>query len=64
MTYTLKKNINCAWPVSEDGEIMFNGTGVSLKTPTSDFQLKGKVNFIGSMSSYASFLPIARLGVN
>jgi len=64
MTYTLKKNINCAWPVSEDGEIMFNGTGVSLKTPTSDFQLKGKVNFIGSMSVYASFLPIARLGVN
>lgn len=64
MTYTLKKNINCAWPVSEDGEIMFNGTGVSLKTPTSNFQLKGKVNFIGSMSTYASFLPIARLGVN
>jgi hypothetical protein len=64
MFYTLKKNINCAWPLSSDEEIFFNGTGISLKTPTKDFKITGKVNGIIPLNISVPFFPIAKLGVD
>jgi hypothetical protein len=64
MFYKLKKNINCSWPLSADEEIFFNGTGISLKTPTKDFKITGKVSGTGIKNVPIPFFPIAKLGVD
>jgi hypothetical protein len=62
VSYQPYVDIGSIWPLSEDGNLFYNGVGVGLKTP-------GKVRIVGSIygnqniNTYEKF-PVAMLGVD
>lgn len=64
LSYTTKKNINCSWPLSDDGVLQYNGIGILLKNPnTADLRLVGGFYGLGNVELKQGML-IGILGVD
>jgi hypothetical protein len=64
MRYSFNKTINCAWPVSDDGKLFFNGSGLALKNPSlAPVSLIGDILFSES-DSYNESMPFGSVGID
>lgn len=62
--YGLNKSINSAWPITEDGKLFFNGSGLAIKNPTlSPVQISGNILFSES-DSYNESIPFGSIGID
>jgi hypothetical protein len=62
--YSFNKTINCAWPVSDDGKLFFNGSGIALKNPSlAPVSLIGDILFTES-DSYNESTPFGSIGID
>jgi hypothetical protein len=62
--YYLEKTINCAWPISDDGKLFFNGSGLGLKNPSlAPVSLIGDILFTES-DSYNESTPFGSIGID
>jgi hypothetical protein len=66
ISYRLKNDINCYWPLSLDGNIMFDGNGLKFRTPQKDITIIG--NAVGAIETVAVkdsyHVPYGILGVD
>lgn len=42
MTYTMQKDINSTWPLSSDGELIFDGIGITFKSKQTNLRISGR----------------------
>ena len=64
MYYSLNKAINCAWPISNDQNLFFNGNGIALNNSSlSPVSIIGDILFSES-DSYNESMPFGSIGID